>query len=371
MTEVEDWAGRVTRYEYDPNGSITRIDLPNGTRREMSYDDAGQVVSRRDIDAQGSVIVAYAYTYDAAGQVKVESAGMGLAPYRQQPAMFSYGQNTLLASFNGNPVTHDFDGNVTMDGTNAYSYDVNGNLIQVISSGSAGGSTSLEYDGEDRLIAMGQTRLTINPLPGLSQVLVSRSGSAVTRYVWGVGLIYEETPNGIRVHHYDHRGSTVAMSDASGVVVDRISYGPYGEIGDTTGQTGSLFGFHALFGVISSPDGLLHMRYRWYNPELKQFLSPDPVFGDIGEPSTMNMYSFAGNNPVSRVDPSGQIWNVIGGALVGAVVGVVVQAATDIVTGKSPQWEDYAAAAIGGFAGGAIVGACLGTCGPAAIVAAA
>ena len=372
LTEVEDWAGRITRYEYDANGDITRVALPNGTRREMTYDKAGRLTSRRDLDAQGTVIVAYGYEYDASGAVRVESSGAGLAPYRQRPTTFAYRQSGgLLEMFNGEAVTHDFDGNVTGVGNRSYTWFQTGSLRTLSAPGL--GEIRMRYDSEDRLVEMGSTRLTVDPSQGVERVLVSRNGSARTRYVWGVGLIYEETPGGIRVHHYDYRGSTVALSDGSGNVVGRASYGPYGETGDTMGEMSSLFGFNALFGVITGPDGLLHMRYRWYSPELKQFLSPDAQYGEIGEPSTLNLFAFAGNNPVNRIDANGQIFNAIGaaiGAVGGAVVGVVTQGVTDLITGKTPQWEDYAAAAIGGFVGGGILGACLGTCGPVALAAA-
>jgi RHS repeat-associated protein len=186
--------------------------------------------------------------------------------------------------------------------------------------------------------------------------------------VWGVGLIYEEDPDGIRVHHYDERGSTVAFSDASGSVVGRIAYGPFGEVGATTGNAQSLFQFDALFGVITDPNGLNYMRTRWYSPQIKRFLTLDPLFGRLGEPASYNLYSFAGNNPILLADPDGEFFNLIAaaiGAVVGAVVGVVANFFSDLADdGKlDTPAESYAVAAgFGALAGGAI-GACP-ACGP-------
>ena len=372
LTTVTDWASRITQYTYDPNGQITRIDFPNGTRRLMTYDQAGQIVRRRDLTSQGSVIVDYRYSYDAGGLMRVESSGTPRPPYRPQPVSMTYQTSgDQLASYNGRSVSFDQDGYMTNgplgDSDVTFQYDAVGNLIRA-------GASTYAYDAEDRLVQIqdsrGTTQLTYNPLAEDAQVITSRRSGATTRYVWGVGLIYEETPNGIRVPHYDHRGSAIAFTNASGAVSGTVSFGPYGELGETTGQTDSLFLYNALFGVVTTADGLQYMRFRWYSPQIKRFLTPDAQLGEISELASLNPYTYAGANPITRNDPSGQFLHIIGAAVAGAVVGVVVQAATDLITGKKPQWQDYAAAAIGGAVGGAIVGACLGVCGPAAIVAA-
>jgi hypothetical protein len=115
------------------------------------------------------------------------------------------------------------------------------------------------------------------------------------------------------------------------------------------------------------------MRYRWYHPQIKRFLSPDASLGGTELPGSLNLYTFSGNNPITRVDPGGEIFNLIGalvGAAAGAVAGVAVQGVSDLISGRKPQWQDYAAAAVGGMVGGAILGACAGLCGPAALIAA-
>jgi len=46
---------------------------------------------------------------------------------------------------------------------------------------------------------------------------------------------------------------------------------------------------------------------RYYDPVIGRFLSVDPVgFLDTGEPTYFNRYTYAANNPVNMVDPSGE-----------------------------------------------------------------
>ena len=111
VTQVEDWANRITSYAYDENGQITTIVFPNGTRRVMEYDKKGQVTRRADLGPGGSAIVDFRYTYDARGQIQLESSGVRRAPFRPQPVMMTYRQtDNRIATFNGQSVQYDSDG---------------------------------------------------------------------------------------------------------------------------------------------------------------------------------------------------------------------------------------------------------------------
>ena len=73
-------------------------------------------------------------------------------------------------------------------------------------------------------------------------------------------------------------GSTVALTDGNGNVTDRIEYSTYGSItyrtNDPTTPTDTPFLFNGRYGVMTvpTPDGLLYMRARYYNPYLCRFL---------------------------------------------------------------------------------------------------
>jgi RHS repeat-associated protein len=378
LVEVVDWADRSTKFTYDANSHITSITFPNGIVRSMTYDKAGRLTRRFDVRMPGTMIVDYHYEYDKLGRVSVESGGQGgvaSQPYMPSPLSMTYLNDGRLNMVNGTEVSYDPHQNITSaplgNQTYQFEYNLNDRLTKV-------NGFTREYDAADNLIAWsgpeGRTRLTVNPQAALPQVLMKRDSDGTThRYVYAGGLLYDEVNSKIRVYHYDYRGNTVAFSDDSGTVTGRVSYGPYGEIADHSGDSDSIFLHGGLWGVITEPDsGLQYMRYRWYAPQIKRFLSKDAHVGDIGDPSSLNHYAYGGGNPVSYNDPSGEFLNFIAaaiGAAVGAVVGVAVTVVSKAIKGETITAGDIIGSAVGGAVTGGLVGLCAGVCGPAAFLA--
>jgi RHS repeat-associated protein len=176
---------------------------------------------------------------------------------------------------------------------------------------SAGGTT-YTYDAENRRIsstANGQTTTYVYSRGARLDRLLAKVNpdGSVTRYVYGAGLLYEETTNASGTvlstlfYHFDWRGDTVALSDASGNVVARMSYSPYGERTVESGTVDTLFCFNGKWGVMTEPNQLLCMQARFYSPVIRRFLNEDPS----GFAGGSNMYAFAGGDPIDLMDPFG------------------------------------------------------------------
>ena len=59
----------------------------------------------------------------------------------------------------------------------------------------------------------------------------------VTRAVYGLGLLYEETGSAVRYYHYDYRGSAVAFTDAYWQLWASSNQGRTGELSVLSGDT--------------------------------------------------------------------------------------------------------------------------------------
>ena len=128
---------------------------------------------------------------------------------------------------------------------------------------------------------------------------------AVTKYVYGLGLIGEESGGEFKTYHFDYRGSTVAVTGGMGDVTNTFTYDAYGRLTEKVGIDDIIFCYNGKYGVITEPNGLVYMRARYYSPELRRFINADVVAGEISNAITLNRYAYANGNPISNVDPLG------------------------------------------------------------------
>ena len=147
-------------------------------------------------------------------------------------------------------------------------------------------------------------------LSGNNVVAETNSSNKVQYYyIYGpTGLIARISPSGTtRYYVSDYRGSVVAMIDAStnAEVTHKYQYDDFGQVLQSQEEDSNLFRYVGVHGVMHETDGLTFMRARYYDDTIGRFLSEDPIW-------STNLYPYADNNPITRIDPSGYIFNEIG-----------------------------------------------------------
>jgi len=301
LITVTDWANRVTRYDYDKNGRLISIVRPNGTQQTRVYDFASQLLQQKEVVIKtGEVINQFDFSYDAAGNIIEEKTSPEADP--DINLEMTYAKANRLARYDDETVQLDADGNLIqgpLSGEMAnFVFDSQNRLIQV-------GETAYRYDAENQRIGVNQTQYVINSQPALSQVLVKTEASGTqTYYVYGLGLIGQETGGEYTSYHFDLRGSTVALTDESGQVLERFQYSPYGLL--VSGEASRTpFLFNGMYGVMTDSNGLYYMRARFYSPSIRRFVNQDILLGRITEGQTLNRYAYVTGRPVSFVDPFG------------------------------------------------------------------
>lgn len=289
----------ITGFEYtydDLSRIIEEKVLANSTKMCYTYDNLSRVTARTVKKlSDNSVVSTETFNYDAAGNVTS-------AP----DSSFQYDTNNRLISFNGNTVSYDLDGNMLSNGSLACTYDSGNRLI------TAGGHT-YTYDAADirirNLCAGEDTTYTYDPHAKLSRLLCKTTNGVVTKYVYGRGLIGEEVSGTFKTYHFDYRGSTIAITNASGNITDTFAYDTYGKLLSRTGTNKVIFGYNGRDGVVTDDNGLIYMRARYYSPTMKRFINADVVAGAISNAITLNRFAYANGNPVSFVDPFG-LWSL-------------------------------------------------------------
>ena len=216
------------------------------------------------------------------------------------------------------------------DGTSTYSYDANGNILTKTTGGVA---RTYTWDFQNRLTQVTESGATlatftydytghrtskIKPLSSQTNQITQYVGdlyeciintsTPCTKYIFANGERVASRPVGSDdVHYYlqDHLSSTNVVTDSAGTTLQTLYYYPYGQTRVNSIAPSS--GVSNKFTDQRSDDetGLYYYGARYYDPSIMLFISPDSIMVSRYNPQTLNRYSYALNNPLRYIDPSG------------------------------------------------------------------
>lgn len=135
--------------------------------------------------------------------------------------------------------------------------------------------------------------------------------------------------------HRDYQGSIVAITNASGAVVEKRLFDAWGailKVQDGAGNT--VAGLTVLDRGYTGHEhlqsvGLINMNGRLYDPKLHRFLQPDNFVQQPENSQNYNRYAYVLNNPLKYTDPSGEYGIGLGAAV---IIGAAIAAATYTLT---------------------------------------
>ncbi len=95
-----------------------------------------------------------------------------------------------------------------------------------------------------------------------------------------------------------------SLSDDKGSTKAIYFYDAFGQVQKKMGSDDNDFLFA---GEQMDDTGLIYLRARYYDPSVGRFITRDPFAGFASIPTSLNRYTYAYNNPVRFVDPSGKV----------------------------------------------------------------
>lgn len=288
----------VVGFSYDTAGRRTSLTLPNNLITEYAYDGASRLTGLTYKNGSAT-LGTLTYGHDANGsrhQIGGTWARTGLP---QPLASATYNAANHQLTFGSQTLTYDFNGNLTGDGANTFTWDARNRLTAI----SGPVPASFAYDGTGRRSAKIVGGSTTSFLyDGLNPVQ-ENAGGGVTNLLAGLGpdeFLLRSDAGGARSLVADGLGSILAIVDSVGAVSTEYTYEPFG----TTAATGASSPNELQFtGRENDGTGLYYYRARYYAPRNGRFLAEDPI-GLLGG---INQYAYAANNPIRFNDPSGLI----------------------------------------------------------------
>ncbi len=284
-------------YHYSAGDDVTYI---SGT--SITYDNLHRVKTYTGLSGS--------YAYDAVGNItsSIESgaaSAYGYGAARKQAVKTAYGKTYL----------YDLCGNMIVRGQQALEYDAENHLIQlgqpgglVVEYGYAANGARLwkRKNQTDLQVWIGSTyeekglKTLFHVFAGSQRICTFEPGSALAVNGGGdaathVGYYY----------HQDHLNSSSALSGSSGQQLEVNVWYPFGRTQTATPQASFQVSSRFTGQILDAETGLYYYGARYYDPELGRFIQPDTIIPDLGNPQSYNRYTYALNNPLRYIDPSG------------------------------------------------------------------
>lgn len=288
MSLTRDAAGRITgksetigttastyAYAYDAGGRITAVSRDGTATEAYTYDANGNRTSKRI-----GLAATTSASYDAADGITAE----GLTPH------------TVSA-----------DGHLTARGTDTFAYSARGELTGATVGGQ---TTTYAYDGWGRRVARvapgGATTQYLygDPEHQTRVTAIIAGGELTTLDYDDQGEVFSFVRAGTRYGVATDQVGSPRVVTLNGTIVKTVEYSAFGEVLSDSAPAFELpIGYAG--GLPDPATGLLRMGLRDYDPLTGRFTTRDPLGFDSGQ---LNLYVYAGNDPIERRDPLG-LWS--------------------------------------------------------------
>ena len=290
---------------YDSNGRLVKI-LDSGssttTRAIYGYDQQGQLTSA----TVGGT--SYTYTYDTAGNIQSKKVGSTTTNY-------TYGNSAwrdLLTAYNGGSITYS-GGNPTKYYDGSTFTWTQGRRLATAKVGSTNISYTYDMAGVRSSKTVGSTKYDFTTLSGL---VIRQTGGGKT-----IDFVYDENNqplamkynNTLYYYVLNAQGDVVRIVDSSRNTVASYTYDPWGKIISSSGTLADINPLRYRGYYYDSETGFYYLQSRYYDPEIGRFINADSYAStDATGLLSTNMFAYCENNPVMRVDPTGELfWDIL------------------------------------------------------------
>ena len=356
--------GVVSTYTYNNANRITKIENKSGNTDISSYEysyylDGSDACKVRN---ENGIIETTEYEYDGLKRLTEESVAVGSNTTDTYTYEYDdYGNRSKMTASG------------TENHTTVYSYsDSNGNYTALLQKEtktveseenpldltSSVKQTVYTYDANgNQITKTAEGKTETNTYDGLNQLICFTDGETTASYAYNVsGLRYEKTVNGQTINHVwdgsqqvvadivdsqfyeancyirgtnlvakynfcngakseyiyytqNAHGDVVNLTDADGEVVKSYTYDAFGVEKNIDDSDTNAFRYCGEY--YDKETATVYLRARYYQASIGRFITRDSYSGEIGDPLSLNLYTYCHNNPIYYMDSKGTSVQVV------------------------------------------------------------
>ncbi len=295
---VYDERGRADYQEAWSNGALVET-------IDYAYDEPGWLAEEARASSGGTTTVSYGYDLGGNRTSRVEVVDDGSGSPVTTSTWYGMGTGNVLASVDGVALAYNAHGELELDhrgqsllrdadGAEWGLRLATGQVVHEVTRDAWGRPVTVDPDADPgtpgaRLVAWGPT-LGGGPVAGVDELGVGVLYAGVD----GIDVGRVVAGSSFRAMATDRNGSLLLDGDA--LLGEPVAFGERAVAAAGSTERRAYAGLEILEGT-----GYQLPRHRLYDAELGRFASPDP----LGLAGGDHLYSYAGNDPVGFVDPSG------------------------------------------------------------------
>lgn len=294
-------------YGYDSASRIvSQSENVDSSSQAYAYDVVSRLTAGTHTDGVVDGVVPPPNGHPASESYSFDDVGNRTAAGGVSATSYTYASFNRLTSTNEASYSRDNNGNTTAktvsSATTGYAWDFENRLKEVTIPG--GPTVSYKYDALGRRIQRSTSNGDLlNFVYDGQDVVQDLDGDSnvVRSYLNGPGIDNKirqtDDTNGNLYYVTDHQGSTLALTDLRGNVVEGIGYDSFG---NSTGSALTRYTYTSR--EFDTDTGLYYYRARWYDPQVGRFIGEDPIGFRGGD---INLYGYVWQNPLNHRDPLG------------------------------------------------------------------
>lgn len=329
--------GNSTEYAYNLANRITELNNKQGTTELLKFQYDYLLNGNQLSEKQPIIQKERTFIYDDLGRLQTESKVLnstlqqtyqyGYDDANNRQSLTATGQENYTKVYNydiNNRLIKDIKSIAATPAlTNNYTYDPNGNTLTqtTIIPNQADSNQTRTYNLYNQLQTVNTSTDVINytySINGLrnaktvngittdlinsgNHVIAEHTNGQYTTYLRGINLISNNTSKDYYL--YNAHGDVVALADETGQIKKQYHYDAFGV--EHSPEQSDTNPFRYCGEYYDQETGDIYLRARYYSPVIGRFDSEDSYRGNISDPLSLNLYTYAHNNPVMYIDPSG------------------------------------------------------------------